>query len=82
MPVSRKVKIAAAILWSFIGLVVLIGFLTGGGILTPSQGGLMVVMLLGMYVGFGILIGVYRLVMNLDLDGDVMVDQERREKEP
>ncbi|MEE2784715.1 MAG: hypothetical protein VYE04_15210 [Pseudomonadota bacterium] len=47
-------------------LMILISYLVGRGIVSPQQGGLMAIGLIGMYVGFGILIVVYRLIGRLD----------------
>ena len=66
MPVGKKLKIASLIIMSFLSLTVLIVFLAANGFLTGAQAGLMVVALVGLYVGFGILIAVYRLVHKLE----------------
>ncbi len=61
-------KIAAAVIISFVGLVVLIVHNTTAGHLPMAIGRLMVVALFGLYVGFGALIAVYRLIAKLDGD--------------
>ena len=66
MPKNRTVKIAAGIAASFIGLAGTIIFLAGAEIISLGMAKLMLVALVGMYVGFGILIAVYRLIGKLD----------------
>ena len=66
MPVSKKLKITSAVVVSFLGIIALLIYLAQRSILTGSQAGFMVVALFGLYVGFGILIAVYRLVSKLD----------------
>ena len=61
-------KVGCLTLLSFIGLVAIVIYLFGTGIITRTQGFLMVVMFFGMYVGFGILIVSYRFVNKLDDD--------------
>jgi len=63
-----KIKVGCLTLLSFIGLVAIVIYLFGTGIITRTQGFLMVVMFFGMYVGFGILIVSYRFVNKLDDD--------------
>jgi xanthosine utilization system XapX-like protein len=62
----RALKIAFSISGSFVCLAVGIVFLGATQIVTPAVGLLMLVALLGLYVGFGVLIAVYRLVNSLD----------------
>ena len=66
LPVGKKVKITSGVVGSFLSIVILIIVLARNAFLTPAQAGLMVVALIGLYVGFGILIGVYRLITKLD----------------
>ena len=66
LPVGKKVKITGGVVGSFLGFVILIIVLARNAILTPAQAGLMVVALFGLYIGFGILIIVYRLITKLD----------------
>jgi uncharacterized membrane protein (DUF485 family) len=66
MAVSRRLKVAGAIVGSFLALLGLIWTLAFHGVLSPQEAGLMAVALFGMYVGFGILIGVHRLISKLD----------------
>jgi hypothetical protein len=65
MPRSRTLRIVAAIAASFAGLVGTIIFLWEMKIVTFELAKLMLVALLAMYVGFGVLIAVYRMVAKL-----------------
>jgi hypothetical protein len=65
MPRNRTLKVVAGISASFIALVGTIIFLSGMKIISVAVAKLMLVALLGMYVGFGILIAVYRLIGKL-----------------
>jgi hypothetical protein len=65
MPRSRTLLIAAGIAVSFIGLAGTIMFLSRTEIISVVLAKLMLVALLGMYVGFGFLIAVYRLIGRL-----------------
>lgn len=62
MPRSRTLKVVAGIVVSFAGLVGTIILLWETEIISFEMAMLMLVALLGMYIGFGILIAVYRLV--------------------
>jgi hypothetical protein len=66
MPRSRTLRIAAGIAVSFAGLVGTIIFLWQMKIVTVEMAKLMLVALLAMYVGFGVLIAVYRMVAKLE----------------
>ena len=66
MPRNRTLKAIAGIAASFIGLVGTIIFLSVMKIISFEVAKLMVVALVGMYVGFGILIAVYRLIRKLE----------------
>jgi hypothetical protein len=66
MPRNRTLKIAAGIAASFIGLVGIIIFLLGAKIISIEMAKLMLVALVALYVGFGFLIAVYRLIGKLD----------------
>jgi len=66
MPRNRTLKVVAGIAASFAGLVGIIIFLFEAQIISFEMAKLMLVALLGMYVGFGILIAVYRLIGKLD----------------
>lgn len=65
MPRNRTLKIVAGIVVSFAGLVGAIILLLETNIITFEMAMLMLVALLGMYIGFGILIAVYRLIGRL-----------------
>jgi allophanate hydrolase subunit 1 len=65
MPRSRTLIIAAAIAASFVGIAATIIFLSRTEIISVVLAKLMLVALLGMYVGFGFLIAVYRLIGRL-----------------
>jgi hypothetical protein len=66
MPKKRTIKVIAGIAASFIGLVGTIIFLAEKKIISFELAILMLVALLAMYVGFGILIAVYRLMGRLE----------------
>ena len=66
MPKNRTLKVVAGIAASFAGLVGVIFFLSEAKIISFEMAVLMLVALLGMYVGFGVLIAVYRLVGKLE----------------
>jgi hypothetical protein len=66
MPRNRTLKAVAGIAVSFTGLVGTIIFLSEMKIISFEMAKLMLVALLGMYVGFGILIAVYRLIGKLE----------------
>ena len=65
MPKNRTLKVVAGIAASFTGLVGTIIFLLERKVISVEMASLMLVGLLGMYVGFGVLIAVYRLVDKL-----------------
>jgi uncharacterized membrane protein YeaQ/YmgE (transglycosylase-associated protein family) len=65
---TRTLKVIAGIAASFIGLVGTIIFLSVMKIISFEVAKLMVVALVGMYVGFGILIAVYRLIRKLEYE--------------
>ena len=62
----RALKIAAAFSVLFFGLIALILYLAIEKVITPQMAMLMFVALFGLYVGFGVLIGVYRFMSRLD----------------
>ena len=66
MPRNRTLKAVAGIAGLFAGLVGTIIFLSEMKIISFEMAKLMLVALLGMYVGFGILIAIYRLIRNLE----------------
>ena len=65
-PRNKALRIAALIAASFTVLVITIIFLMIAKVITFEMAMLMLVALLGMYIGFGILIAVYRFVAKLD----------------
>jgi hypothetical protein len=66
MPRSRTLIVVAGIAASFIGLVATIIFLSVMKIISFEMAKLMLAALVAMYVGFGILIAVYRLIRRLE----------------
>ena len=62
---NRTLKVVAGIAASLIGLVGTIIFLLERRVISAEMASLMLVALLAMYVGFGVLIAVYRLVDKL-----------------
>jgi len=66
MPRNRTLKIVAGIAASFIALAGTIVFLSEAKIISFEMAKLMLVALFGMYLGFGILIAVYRLISKLE----------------
>ena len=63
---NSALKIAAGIAVSFIGLAGTIIYLLAAKIISAGVAKLMLVGLVGLFVGFGILIAVYRLISKLD----------------
>ena len=66
MPKNRTLKVIAGIAASFIGLVGAIIVLSEAKIITFETAILMLIALFAMYLGFGILIAVYRLIGKLE----------------
>jgi xanthosine utilization system XapX-like protein len=66
MSAAKKFRTVSLVLGTFFGFVGIIYVLALKQIATPQLAGLMVVALIGLYVGFGILILVYRLISKLD----------------
>jgi len=66
MPKSRTLRVVAGIVASFTGLVGTIIFLLEAKIISFEMTILMLVALLAMYLGFGVLIAVYRLIGKLE----------------
>lgn len=60
-----KLLVMAGAVSAFIGAAIGVFALVRSGVIEPGLGILMLICLLGMYVGFGILIAVYRLVNRL-----------------
>jgi CRISPR/Cas system endoribonuclease Cas6 (RAMP superfamily) len=63
---NRALKVVAGVAASFAGFVGTIVLLLEMRIVTLGIAKLMLVALLGMYIGFGILIAVYRLIRKLE----------------
>ena len=66
MPKNRTLKVVAGIVVSFAVLVGAIIFLLAAQIVSSGVAILMFVALLGLYIGFGFLIAVYRLIGKLE----------------
>ena len=66
MPIPRALKIGAGVAASFIAFAVTIMLLSDAGVVTFQMALLMLVALFGLYLGFGVLIAVYRVVSKLD----------------
>ena len=66
MPTNRTLRVVAGIAASFTGLVVTILLLSEAKIISFAMAMLMIVALLGMYIGCGFLVAVYRLIGGLD----------------
>jgi hypothetical protein len=66
MPKNRTLKVVAGVGASFTGLVGAIIFLLEKKIISVEMAILMLVALFAMYVGFGILIAVYRFMGRLE----------------
>lgn len=62
MPKNSTLKVVAGIVVSFTGLVGTIILLLATKIISFEMAMLLLVALLGMYIGFGILIAAYRLI--------------------
>ena len=65
MATTRTLKIAAALVALFTGLVATVILLSATKVITFTAALLMLIALLGMYLGFGFLIAVYRFVDRL-----------------
>jgi hypothetical protein len=63
---NRTLKVVAGIVVSFTGLVGTIILLSETKIISFEMAMLMLAALLGMYIGFGVLIAVYRLISKLE----------------
>lgn len=63
---NKKILIAAGTITLFACLVACVFVLVRTGVIGPELGLLMLISLLGMYVGFGILLAAYRLINKLD----------------
>lgn len=66
MPKNTKLKVAAGIGLSFMGLAVLVVYLSARRVISFQMALLMLIGMLGMYLGFGVLIAVYRFIGKLE----------------
>lgn len=66
MPRTKTIRVVLAVGVSFVGLAVAIVFLSGLSIISGSIAKLMLVALLGLYIGIGILVAAYRLLGKLE----------------
>ena len=66
MQTRKALGIAVGIAASFIAFVSIIVIMVNLGIVGPTVAKLMLVALLGLYVGFGVLIAIYRLIVKLE----------------
>jgi hypothetical protein len=66
MPKPKTLKVIAGVAASFVGLAGTIIVLAVTKVVSFELGKLMLVALFGLYVGFGFLIAVYRLIDKLD----------------
>ena len=65
MPVSKALKTAATIGFLFFALVAVILFMLIKRVISVEMAMLMFVGMLGLYVGFGVLVAVYRFIGRL-----------------
>jgi len=65
MKKSRILLIFCTLIISLFAIVALISYLSRSGIITPEMALLMLVALLGFYVGFGVLVVAYRFVCRM-----------------
>lgn len=63
---NRALKFAVGVGALFFALIALILYLGAKGVVTPQMALLMLVALFGLYVGFGVLIAVYRFMSKLE----------------
>jgi hypothetical protein len=66
MSKNRKSRLVVGIVASFLGFAGVIIFLLAIKVVSVQVGGLMLVMSVGLHLGFGILIAVYRLIGKLE----------------
>ena len=66
MPRTRTLKVVAGIAASLVGLIGTIIFLAAMRIISVEMAKLMLAALFAMYIGFGILIAIYRLLRKLE----------------
>ena len=63
---GKGALIAAGVGASFVVILAVVGWLAAREVLTPQMAVLMGIATFGLYVGFGILIGVFRLINRLE----------------
>ena len=63
---GRRWLVAAGIGASFLSILALVGWLAAEQIVTPQMAVLLGIATFGLYVGFGILIAVYRMISRLE----------------
>jgi hypothetical protein len=66
MAKNRALKVVAGIAASFVGLAGTIIFLSVTNLVSFEMAMLMLVALVGLYIGFGVLVAVYRLISKLE----------------
>jgi len=66
MAKNRALKAAAGIAASFVGLAGTIVFMSMTNLVSFEMAMLMLVALVGLYIGFGVLVAVYRLISKLE----------------
>ena len=66
MPRTRTLKVVAGIAASLVGLIGTIILLSAMKIISLEMAKLMLATLFAMYIGFGILIAIYRLIRKLE----------------
>ena len=66
MPKRRTILIGSSVAGSFIALAAATIYLSRIEVVSPTQAKLMLVALFGLYLGFGVLIAIYRLMRYLD----------------
>ncbi|MGI9324879.1 MAG: hypothetical protein ACR2PZ_06635 [Pseudomonadales bacterium] len=62
----HKTVVASIVITTFLGIFGLIVYLARSSIISVEEAGLLSVALIGLYVGCGILIALYRLISKLD----------------
>lgn len=63
---GRRGLVAAGVGASFLTILAVVGWLAAQEIVTPQMAVLLGIAAFGLYVGFGILIGVYRMISRLE----------------
>ena len=63
---GRRGLVAAGVAASFLTILAVVGWLAAREIVTPQMAVLLGIATFGLYVGFGILIAVYRMISRLE----------------